>query len=449
MLFLLGVVLIAIGIGVSIALHELGHLLTAKKFGVKTTEYMIGFGPTIWSTQRGETRYGLKAIPLGGYCRMIGMFPPADGEEVDEHGNLRVRASSTGRFSQMIDEARSAASEEVGPEDHDRVFYKLPTHKKIIVMAGGTFMNLLLAAVLLIGLACGVGLPKQVTVDVGGVQQCLPTDPTASTTECAADQRSPGAKAGLKAGDRILSVDGTSVSTNIEATRIIRANANTTIPLVIERDGARRTVQVTPAPRRMQAMDSEGTPVVDWKGDPVMSTVGLLGVGLGGTSEYRREPLSAGPGIVWDAFERTASVFLKIPQKMVGVANAAFSDGERDRNGPVSVVGVGRIAGEVTNVDQIPVRDKAALLISIIAALNMALFVFNLVPLLPLDGGHVVTAVWEAIKRRLARARGVEGPVYADAAKGMPIAYVVSLVLIVMFVLLAYADLVNPITLVP
>ncbi|GAB3579167.1 M50 family metallopeptidase [Calidifontibacter terrae] len=446
-MFLLGVLLLLVGVAVSIALHEIGHLVPAKKSGVKVTQYMVGFGPTIWSRRKGETEYGVKAIPLGGYIRMVGMFPPARGEEEpDAQGNLHIRASSTGRFSQLIDQAREAAYEEITPADRDRVFYKLPTINKLVIMFGGPFMNLVISAVLLTVVNCGIGLPQQVTADIAGVQQCLPTTAKGSTTQCPANEQSPAQQAGLTAKDRIVSIDGVPITTSQQATDVIRRNAGRPIPFVVERAGARRTIQVTPVQRTMPKYDSHGTPVVNWLGETETVRVGVVGAAIGGTSKTHRTSLTEAPGQVWSAFSGTASVFVKIPQKMVGVARAAFGGGTRDANGPVSVVGVGRLAGEVTNAAP-AWTDKLAFLLLMVAGLNMALFVFNLVPLLPLDGGHLATALWEALKRAIARARGISGPIYADAAKGMPIAYGVSLLLIVMFVLLAYADIVNPIKL--
>src|SRR4051812_14600251 len=146
LLYVGGVLLVVLGVGLSIGLHEVGHLVPAKKFGVKVTQYMVGFGPTLWSVRRGETEYGIKAIPLGGYIRMIGMFPPRPG---DAEGMIRV--SSTGRFSQLADEARQLSLEEIKPGDEDRVFYKLSVPKKVIVMRGGPVMNLVIAVVLLSG----------------------------------------------------------------------------------------------------------------------------------------------------------------------------------------------------------------------------------------------------------------------------------------------------------
>ncbi|MBC9956823.1 RIP metalloprotease [Yimella sp. cx-51] len=441
-MFLLGVLIMALGIGASIALHEIGHLVPAKKFGVKVTQYMVGFGPTLWSKRKGETEYGLKAIPLGGYIRMIGMFPPRPEDEVLPDGTVRVRASSTGRFSQMVDQARDAAYEEVTPADRNRVFYDLKTHQKLMVMFGGPFMNLIIAGVLLTIVACGIGLPTEKAAKVYGVQPCV----TGAET-CSAVDRSP-ASGKLEPGDVFVSIAGKPVSTSSQAISAIRDHAGQSVPVVVERKGAHQSVTITPRLRTMDKLDSQGVPVINWKGQREKAQVGVVGASIGAAKiEDERRPLSDSPAIVWDAFAKTASVFVKIPQKMVGVFYAAFGSGERDSQGPVSVVGVGRIAGEVAEIKQITLMDKFAMLLMMLAALNMALFVFNLVPLLPLDGGHIATAIWEAIKRPIARARGITGKVYADAAKGMPIAYGVSLVLIVMFALLAYADLVNPIKL--
>ena len=139
-LYLIGVVLFAVGVAVSIGLHELGHLVPAKRFGVKVTQYFVGFGRTVWSTQRGETEWGLKAIPLGGYVKLVGMLPPAKDDEAQ-----RPRSSNTGMFTQLISDARAAEYEHVKPGDEERLFYKLPWWKKVIVMAGGPTVNLVIA----------------------------------------------------------------------------------------------------------------------------------------------------------------------------------------------------------------------------------------------------------------------------------------------------------------
>lgn len=437
-MFLLGVLLMVVGVAASIALHELGHMLPAKKFGVKVTQYMIGFGPTLFSRRRGETEYGVKAIPLGGYIRMVGMFPPAPGQDPS-----MVRRSSTGRWSQLVDQAREAAFEEIPEHEAHRVFYKLPTHRKVIIMFGGPFMNLVIAAVLLIVISCGIGLPKQVTADVTAVGNCLPTQSDPAPRTCVTP--SPAAAAGLAPKDRIESVDGVKVTTTVQATDIIRAHPNQAIPMVILRDGVRRTLQITPALRTLVKTDDQGNPVTTWTGDTETVRAGQIGAGIGGTSVVYRQSITAAPSIVWDGVAQTASVFVKIPQKMVGVFNAAFNSKTRDPNGPISVVGVGRIAGDVSQSTQVSLVDKVTLLLGLLASLNLALFVFNLIPLLPLDGGHIAGALWEAVKRPIARARGIHGPIYVDVAKALPVAYGVSMVLLVMFGLLFYADIVNPI----
>ncbi|WP_018155603.1 M50 family metallopeptidase [Demetria terragena] len=442
-MYLLGVLLMALGVALSIALHELGHLIPAKKFGVRVTQYMVGFGPTVWARRRGETEYGIKAVPLGGYIRMIGMLPP---RPQDKPGQLRT--ASTGRVSQMADRAREDSFDEIGEDDGDRVFYKLPVWKKVVIMMGGPTVNLVIAAVLLVVIACGVGLPEQKSANVAGVNECLPVTVAAGekAPKCTADNRSPAWKAGLKPGDEFVSVAGEPVTTSQGVTEIIRDRAEQAIPVVVERDGKEVTLSVTPVTREMPKQDDNGQQVLTMSGEPVMENVGLIGTSIGGTFVTERRPLTEGPAIVADGLKQTASVFLKIPQKMVGVAHAAFSDGQRDANGPISVVGVGRVAGEVTD-EADSAKSVAVVLLMILASLNLALFVFNMIPLLPLDGGHIAGALWEGVKRTIARARGIEGPVYADVTKALPVAYGVSIVLVVMSVLLIYADIVNPISL--
>ena len=150
--YALGVIVFVVAILASIGLHELGHMIPAQRFGGKVTQYFIGFGPTVWSKQVGETEYGVKAIPLGGYVKIVGMLPPgaealADEVTDDEQGNqvVRVRKSNTGMFTQLISDARAAEWETIRPEDSDRLFYKMAWWKKVIVMAGGPTVNILIA----------------------------------------------------------------------------------------------------------------------------------------------------------------------------------------------------------------------------------------------------------------------------------------------------------------
>ena len=457
--YALGVLFVAVGVAVSIGLHEIGHLVPAKKFGVKVTQYMVGFGPTIWSRRRGETEYGIKWIPLGGYIRMIGMFPPKPGDDP-----RFVRASSTGRVGLMVDsavqaganrnvglaeQARQQSMDEVLPGDEDRVFYKLSAPRKVVVMLGGPFMNLVIATVLLTVIVTGFGT-AQTTTRLSSVSQCvLPPSAPATQTCSAADPAAPAAAAGLRPGEVITAYDGRPVSSWDEVRTAIRAGGGAAVTLAVRgTDGSTREVQVTPIVTERPRVDDKGQLVTGPNGQPLTDRVGFLGVTP--SAELVPQPVTEVPGVLWTGLTATAGVVLRIPQKMVGVAQAAFGSGERDPNGPVSVVGVGRFAGEVASIEAAEGygnRERAADLLSLIASLNLALFVFNLIPLLPLDGGHVAGALWEGLRRTVARLRHRADPGPVDVARLMPIAYAVSSVLIVMSVLLIYADIVKPIRL--
>lgn len=197
--------------------------------------------------------------------------------------------------------------------------------------------------------------------------------------------------------------------------------------------------------------DANGKPVLGADGKQKTHVTGFMGISSSPVMVIVRQPLSAVPGYLGSALGQTASLVVHIPAKMVGVVQAAFGSGPRDPNGPISVVGVGRIAGEVSSgqVSWLPhdAGARIALLVNIIASLNLALFAFNVIPLLPFDGGHAAGALWEWVKRRVARLRHRPDPGYVDVARAMPLTYVVSLALITMTVILVYADLVNPIKL--
>ncbi len=438
MLYLLGVLVVFLGICISIALHEIGHLVPAKASRVKVTQYMVGFGPTIWSTRRGETEYGLKAIPLGGYIRMIGMLPP---RREDPAGT--VRSTSTGFLDQMSEDARHAAMEEIGPQDADRVFYKLPVWRKVMIMLGGPLMNLLIAVVLITGLLTLHGT-AQPTTTLSTIVQCAPADPAA--TECGPqDEPSPAAAAGLEPGDRVISASGVAVTSWAQLTDAIRASAGQELPLVVERDG--RQLELTAHPVLRERPVVQDGQVLERDGRPVLQEVGYLGASP--ASEQVRQPVSEVPAVVGDGLYRTASVVLTIPARLWDVGQTVLGLEERDPNGPMSVVGVGRVAGEVTSSEEIGLDwgERVAFWTSLVASLNLALFVFNLVPLLPLDGGHVAGALWEGAKRAWARLRGLPDPGHVDVARMMPLATGMAVVLLGMGLLLIYADIVAPVRL--
>ena len=434
--FVIGVVIIVIGLAVSIGLHEIGHLVPAKLFGVKVTQYMIGFGPTIWSKRRGETEYGVKAIPLGGYISMIGMFPPAKGEQ--------ARADSTGFFRGLVQDARDSSTESITAGDEHRAFYRLPVWKRIIVMLGGPLMNLVLAVVLFGVLLMGFGV-AQTSTTIASVSECaLPATSERQTCE-PGDPAAPGAAAGIEPGDRIVSVGGEPVGSWMESTAIIRAHPDEPIAVVVERDGSDVALTVTPMLSERYVIDEDGRVVTDASGAPLTEPVGF--VGISPATETVQQPPTAVLPAVGENITGVAGIILNLPQRMVDVANAAFGPGERDPNGPISVVGVGRVAGEIASIDEIPLASKAAGLIGILASLNIALFVFNLIPLLPLDCGHIAGALWEAIRRGFAKILRRPDPGPVDLAKLMPLTLGVVVVLGAMSALLIYADVVKPVQL--
>ncbi len=447
--YLVGVFVLAVGVAASIALHEVGHLVPAKRFGVRVTQYMVGFGPTIWSRRRGETEYGVKAIPLGGYIRMIGMFPPRPGEDP-----TKVRASSTGRFSQLADEARKASLEELRPGDEDRVFYRLPVHRKVIIMLGGPLMNFVIGTVLLTVLVTAHGmLAVQDGARVAAVAECVKTFEAAQTDpSCNGAPPTPANAAGILPGDEIRTINGETVLTSADVGRLVRPRVDQPTDVVVLREGSERTLTVTPILNTLPAYDDQGQPILGADGTQKVVETGYLGVSSAALLDYETQPITAVPGIIGENLWRTATAIVRIPQKMVGVWNAAFSGQERDLESPISVVGVGRVAGDVSagKLDEVVGEswgDKAWFLVMLIASLNFMLFVFNLIPLLPLDGGHVAGALWEGTKKGWARLRGNPDPGHVDVAKALPVAYAVSLGLLVMAALLIYADIVNPIDL--
>ncbi len=454
--YTLGVLFVAVGIALSIALHEIGHLVPAKRFGVRVTQYMVGFGPTLWSRTRGETEYGIKAIPLGGYIRMIGMFPPKAGEapRADSTGRLgtlveqfSTRRAGAAKRPSLAEQARTQSAEEMRPGDENRAFYQLSVWKKIVVMLGGPTMNLLIAIALLSILVTAFGT-SQLTTTLGTVSKCvLDAQAPAGTTCAASDQPAPAAAAGLLPGETIVSIDGQKLAAWDDIRERIRAANGRDLNLRVRaEDGQTRSVSVRPVVIDRARYDDKGKIIKGSDGRVLTEKVGFLGVSP--QSELQPQPLTTVPGILGEAVGRTASVMLHIPEKMKGVIQAAFGSAERDPNGPISVVGASRFAGEIASVKggaNYGLRERLAGLLSVVAGLNLALFFFNLVPLLPLDGGHVAGAIWEGVRRGLARLRRRPDPGPSDVARLLPLAYAVSAVLILMSVLLIYADIVKPI----
>lgn len=429
--YLIGIVFIALGIGASIAIHEFGHLFPAKKFGVKVTKYMIGFGPTLFSRKRGETEYGLKAIPLGGYIAMIGMYPPAKAGRKD-----------TGRWASSISAARTAHLENLQPGDENRMFYQLPVYKRIIVMLGGPFMNLVFGTALLLIALVGIGV-VQPTTQIDSVAVCFVNDQPSQT--CATgDAKSPAAAAGLKAKDQIVSVNGKSIGSWREAQAMLQANPNQKLVLGIKRGSKVLKVPVVPLITQRNQIDPvTGNFKVDENGQPLLTATPTLGVVLG--SARQGIPISAAFGEVGQSVAQVGQMIFHLPAQLTQVAESTFGGAHRSATGPISIVGVGSMAGQLAANAQVTWQDKLSSGLLMLSSLNFALFVFNLIPLLPLDGGHVAGGIYEAIKRGLFRLARRADPGPADTAKLMPLTYAVWILLMASSLLLILADLVNPI----
>lgn len=436
MSFWIGVGVLVLGLIVSIGLHELGHLLPAKRFGVYVPQYFIGFGPTLWSTTRGDTEYGIKALPLGGYVRLVGMFPPK------EPGGSKGRGVR-GWMRGVTEDARAYSQAEIPEGGEHRAFYALSTPKKLAVMFGGPVVNLLLAFVLFAIVLSGFGAATP-TNKLANVSECVPSDPMAP--ECApSDPPTPASEAGIEPGDRILSWGGAQVGTWEDISSAILVGGTAATPVVIERGHEQLTLTVTPTLASRPAV-TDGEIDTGADGAPILTEEPF--VGIGPAYELVPQPLSAVPVVVGEVFTGTAQIVLSLPARLAGIANAVFTDAERDPS-IVGLVGVGRFAGEIASIpsDAYGVKERTADMLSLLASLNMALFVFNMIPLLPLDGGHIAGALYEGGRRRLAGIFGRTDPGHADTARLMPLTYAVFALLLGMSVLLAVADIIKPVTL--
>jgi membrane-associated protease RseP (regulator of RpoE activity) len=412
----------------SIGLHEIGHLVPGKLFGVKTTQYFVGFGRTVWSRRRGETEYGLKAIPLGGYVRFVGMFPPPK----DRPG--QVRAGRTGLFQSMADNARAAEYVDILPEDDGRLFYQKKPWQKLIIMAGGPMMNIGLAFLILLGVTATYGVNRS-TLTIASVPECIvPAD--ATDRSCTGKPPSPAAQSGIRPGDSIVAFNGRPVSSWDEVSVAIRGNLDKTAAITVLRAGER--VELTPVRTVITGVPDRYDPAK-------RVAAGFFGVQP--VVERQRGGPVAVVQDMWTMTKQTAVALVAFPVKVYYTAANLVTGKPRDIYGPMSILGASRAAGEIASTDQIGAPAKVASLFMVLGSVNLFVALFNFVPLLPLDGGHIVGALYESLKRGLARLLRRPDPGPVDTARMLPVAYVVGGAIALSGIVLILADLIDPIRL--
>lgn len=426
MLFALGVVAFAIGLMLSIALHELGHLSFAKRYGVKVTQYMVGFGPTLWSRRRGETEYGIKAIPMGGYIRMTGMVPPAK----------TATSRWPRKMAEAVEDFRKTSRDEVLPGEEHRQFYRLPVRKRVLIMLGGPMVNLAIYVVLMAIVLCGIGM-QTLTNKVASVAECVvpATSTAASSGACPVEATAAPAAGVLQAGDEIVAIDGKRTDSWDDTVSVIEKSAGVPLTLSIKRDGEQFDVVVTPV-ANTKYRDSTGTET---------KTVGMIGVSS--SVEFQRMSVVDLPGELLSQLAEGAKRLAALPARVWDLFGTVFNGEPRDPEGAVGVVGLGRIGGEIASTSQFDVLEKVQFLLGLIASLNLLLFLFNMLPLLPLDGGHVAGALYEGARRSVAKLRRRPDPGAVDTAQMLPLIYGVATVMIGVSVLVLWADIVSPISL--
>jgi membrane-associated protease RseP (regulator of RpoE activity) len=405
---LLGVVAFVVALIVSVVLHEAGHFLTARRYGMKATQFFVGFGPTLWSRQRGETEYGFKAIPAGGFVKIVGMTP----------------------------------LEELEPEDEDRAFYKHSAGKKAVVLSAGSAVHFLIAVVLVFGTVFAFGTVDETAPVVSAPASTVPLSVAVVDGQgVASEQTVPAPAAGvLEQGDRVLAVDGTRVGTWQEVVAAVRERPGRPVELLVERDGAQRSLSVTPVEVTRPALDAGGELVAGRT-----ETVGAIGVGRG-VLFTRPGPVEAVGESVDLVGTIISGTYTAITEKLGTVTGIYGPD--RDPQGLIGVVGAARVSGEVAAIE-IPFVQRVASFLLLIAGINFFIGVFNLLPLLPLDGGHLAVLAYENGRDRLRRLRGYRGEIQrVDFNKLMPLTYAVVLAFIGLTVFIAGADIVNPVRLI-
>ena len=377
---LLGIVAFVVALLFSVMVHEFGHYITARKYGMWVSEFFVGFGKRIWSVQRGETEFGVKAIPAGGYCKIEGMSP----------------------------------NDEMPQGQEERAFYKASSGKKLIVLGAGSFLHFVLGFVLLFTLFAGIGTNQVLPV----INEVVPN--------------SAAQAAGIQAGDEVISINGKRVTEWYKDVEVIRESQGAELTLVLNRNG--EEVVVTTAAR---LTDIDGTKRY------VLGIVNEVGLERSGVLVSIKNSATVTKGFLVESVKSLG----KLPEKIPALWGATVRGEERDANGLVGVVGVARVSGEAVGSDKLTPMERLATFVLIVASLNIFVGVFNLLPLLPLDGGHMAVAIADSIRAFFARLRGRPRPAPIDVTVLTPITMVVFVVLATLTLLLLVADVINPVTL--
>jgi membrane-associated protease RseP (regulator of RpoE activity) len=404
MMWIIGVAFFALCILVSVALHECGHMWAARATGMKVRRYFVGFGPKLWSTYRpnklGYTEYGLKAIPLGGFCDIAGM----------------------------------TAIDEIAPEDRPYAMYLQKTWKRVLVLFAGPAMNFIIGFVLIYGMALVWGLPNlhpHAAAYVSETSCVAPELSKGKMGQCAGV--GPAAAAGIKAGDIIVKVGDKDVRNPDEMVAAVRSLTGPT-QFVIDRNGTRFTTMVDVTRTQRWTSDKAQAP-------STVAAVGISAAEFGSVKYAQYNPVTAIPGTV--AFTGDLAVELgkslaKIPTK-IGALVHSIGGGQRDPETPISVVGASIIGGDAFE------HGYFMAFWFFLAQLNFVLGAINLVPLLPFDGGHIAIAVFEKIRNMIRKARGMVAAAPVNYLRLMPATYVILVMVIGYMALTVTADFVNPI----
>ena len=377
---LLGILAFVVALLLSVMVHEFGHYITARKYGMWVSEFFVGFGKRIWSVQRGETEFGVKAIPAGGYCKIEGMSP----------------------------------NDEMPIGQEERAFYKASSGKKLVVLGAGSFLHFVLGFVLLFTLFAGIGTNQVLPV----INEVVPN--------------SAAQAAGIQVGDEIVSINGKRVTEWYKDVQVIRESQGKELSLVLNRNG--EEISLTASAR---LTDLDGTKRY------VLGIVNDVGLKRSGLLVSIKNSATVTKGFLTESVKSLG----KLPEKIPALWGATVRGEERDANGLVGVVGVARVSGEAVGSDKLTPMERLATFVLIVASLNIFVGVFNLLPILPLDGGHMAVAIADSIRAFFARLRGRPRPAPIDVTVLTPITMVVFVVLATLTLLLLVADVINPVTL--